>query len=132
MPGVIDSNHIHADELPGIWSPVQWDLSDEERTQELENQATASLLWSVDMPEALLRLLLDETAIERLFAPPAGYDSEQQGEWEDSLVTFGFKRPIRLEGVERDGDLVSLLYKLDGAGYWRLEFTPERVVIERV
>jgi hypothetical protein len=111
---------------------VQWELSEEERVQELENQSAASLLWAVDMPEAILRLLLDETAIERLYAPPEGYDPELQGGWDESLVTFGFKRPIRLERIERDGERVSVLYKLDGAGYWLMEFTPERVVIERV
>ena len=132
MPGLIDANHIHADELPGIWSPVQWELSEEERTQELEAQAAASLLWAVDAPEAILRLLLDETTIERVYAPPDGYDPELQGEWNESLVTFAFKRPIKLERIERNADSVSVLYKLDGAGYWLMEFTPERVVIERV
>jgi hypothetical protein len=44
MPGVIDPETINADTLPGIWSPVQWELNEHERIHELETQATASLL----------------------------------------------------------------------------------------
>jgi hypothetical protein len=60
MPSVIDPETMNVDKLPGVWSPVQWDLSEKERIEELDNQATASLLFSVDTPEAILRLLLDE------------------------------------------------------------------------
>ncbi|GAG46260.1 unnamed protein product, partial [marine sediment metagenome] len=63
MPRSIDPQTMNVDELPGIWSPVQWDLSEDERLEELENQATASLLWTVDTPEAILRLFLNETDI---------------------------------------------------------------------
>jgi len=132
MPGVIDPETMHVDSLPGVWSPVQWDLSDEERVREIESQAAASLLWSADVPEAILRLLLDEASITRLLDPPDGYDPDQQGEWDSSLVTFGFKRPIHLDTVERQGDLLTVVYKLEGAGYWQLEIGPGRVVIERV
>ena len=48
MPRRIDPQTINVDELPGIWSPVQWELFEDERLEELENQATASLLWTVD------------------------------------------------------------------------------------
>ena len=102
MPGVIDPDTINAGDLPGIWSPVQWDLSESARPQEIENQATASLLWSVDVPEAILRMLLQETEIERLFEPPEEYDPEQQGEWDSKLITFGFRKPIQLIKVERE------------------------------
>src|SRR5512137_2963879 len=101
MPGVIDVDTIEAGELPGVWSPVQWELSQEERVQEVEQQATASLLWSVDIPETILRMLLQETEIGRLFEPPEDYDPEEQGEWDNSLVTFGFQKPIKLVKVER-------------------------------
>ena len=94
MPGVIDPETMNAEDLPGIWSPVQWELDEEERNQELEAQATASLLWSVDVPEVILRLLLQETDIERLLEPPDDYDVEAQGEWDPDLVTFGFQKPI--------------------------------------
>jgi len=132
MTSVIIPETIHVDDLPGIWSPVQWELSEEERVAELEQQANASLIWTVDVPEAILRLLLEETAIERAYEPPAGFDAEQQGEWDESLVTFTFKRRVRLEAEERTPDSLSVIYKLDGAGYWQIEITPERVIIERI
>src|SRR5512143_4108649 len=116
MTAVIIPETIHVDELPGIWSPVQWDLAEDERLAELDQQATASLLWAVDVPEAILRLLLDETAIERLFEPPQGYDPDQQGEWDEALVTFAFKRRARLDSVEREGDSLAVIYNLEGAG----------------
>ena len=61
MTAVIIPETLHVDDLPGIWSPVQWLLSEDERAAELEQQATASLLYAVDAPEAILRLLLEET-----------------------------------------------------------------------
>ena len=79
MPIDIDPETIHVDNLPGIWSPVQWELDENERIYELESQATASLLWSVDAPEAILRLLLMEHAIDRAFGPPDGYDDRNPG-----------------------------------------------------
>jgi len=132
MPGVIDPETVYVDDLPGIWSPVQWELSEAERIHELEEQAKASLLEAVDVPEAILRLLLDETEIERAYEPPGGYDPDQQGEWEDSLVTFQFRRQIRLERVERESDSISIEYNFGDLGYWILEFEPERVTIERI
>ena len=42
MPIDMDPETMNVDELPGIWSPVQWELSEEERIMELEQQATAS------------------------------------------------------------------------------------------
>jgi len=132
MPAVIVPETIQVDDLPGIWSPVQWELTEEERVAELEQQATASLLWSVDVPEAILRMLLDETAIERLYEPPEGYDAAQQGEWDPSLVTFGFQRRIPLDTVERSNDTLAIIYKLEGAGYWKLVIGPDQVLLERI
>jgi hypothetical protein len=132
MPGVIDAETMQVDRLPGVWSPVQWDLTEEERAREIEEQAKASLLWAADVPEAVLRLLLSETGIERVFGPPEGYDPEQQGEWDSGMVTFGFSRRIHLQGLERKADLLEVEYQMEGAGWWRLEIGPERVVIERV
>jgi hypothetical protein len=132
MPGVIDPETLYVDDLPGIWSPVQWELSEEERIHELEEQAKASLLAAVDAPEAILRLLLDETEIERAYEPPQGYDPEQQGEWDDSLITFQFKRQVRLERVDRNSELLSVEYNFGDLGYWILEIESERVTIERV
>jgi hypothetical protein len=132
MAGVILAETMQVDSLPGVWSPVQWDMTEEERASEIEGQATASLLWSVDVPEAILRLLLGETDITRALEPPEGFDPEKQGEWDPELLTFTFKRPIRLEGVEREGDRLKVAYRLEGAGYWEIEIGPERVTIERV
>ncbi len=132
MPGVIDPETMNADDLPGIWSPVQWDLSEEERAQEVEAQAKASLIWSVDVPEAILRMLLQETEIERLFEPPEGYDLQVQGEWDASLVTFGFSKPIKLIKVEREHDYLYLEYKFGDFDYWSIEIEPEKVTISRI
>jgi hypothetical protein len=132
MPGVIDPERMNADDLPGIWSPVQWELSDEERVQELETQATASLLWSVDVPEAILRMMLQEMEIERLFDPPDGYNANVQGEWDAELVTFGFQKPIQLVKAEREHDYLYLEYKFGDFGYWYFEIEPEKMTMGRL
>ena len=31
MPSIIDPETIYVDNLPAIWSPVQWELTEEER-----------------------------------------------------------------------------------------------------
>lgn len=132
MPSVIDPETINVDSLPGIWSPVQWELSEEERLAELEIQATASLLHVVDVPEAILRLLLNETAIERLFDPPDGFDPELQGEWDPELVTFEFRRPIKLVRADRQRDSLRVEYDFKDLGRWLIEIEPESVQIRRV
>jgi hypothetical protein len=132
MPGVIDPETMNADGLPGIWSPVQWEITEDERISEVETQATASLLWSVDVPEAILRLLLQETEIERIFDPPEDYDPEEQGEWDANLVTFGFQKPIELIKVEREHNYLYLEYKFGDFGYWYIEIEPEKVTIKRI
>jgi hypothetical protein len=132
MPGVIDPETMNTEGLPGVWSPVQWELTDEQRAEELEAQATASLLWSVDVPETILRLLLQETEIERLFDPPDDYDPETQGEWDPELVTFGFKKPIELIKIEREQDYLYLEYKFGDSGYWYVEIEPEKLTIQRM
>lgn len=132
MPLDIDPETINIDPLPGIWSPVQWEMSEAERVHELESQAVASLLWSVDVPEAILRLLLGETSIQRAFGPPEGYDPEIQGEWDESLVTFKFKRPIKPENIERDTNFLYVTYDFEDLGHWALEIEPDRVSIQRI
>jgi hypothetical protein len=129
MPSVIDPETMQVDSLPVVWSPVQSQLAAEERAREVEEQATASLLWAADAPEAILRLLLGETAIVRVFDAPQGYDPDQQGEWDPRLVTFAFARPIRLLNEDRRPDRLALDYKLEGAGYWRMEIAPDSVSI---
>jgi hypothetical protein len=132
MPSVIDPETIHVDSLPVVWSPVQSPLAEEERAREVEEQATASLLWAADAPETILRLLLGETAIVRAFEPPTGHEPDQQGEWDPRLVTFSFARSIRLLSEERQPDHLALECKLEGAGYWRMKLTPDLVAISRL
>ncbi len=132
MPSVIDPETIHVDSLPVVWSPVQSPLTEAERAREVEEQATASLLWAADAPEAILRLLLQETAIDRALESPPGYDSARQGEWDPRIVTFAFARPIRLLAEQREPDRLALEYKLEGAGYWRMEITAESVTLTRL
>jgi hypothetical protein len=132
MPSVIDPETIHVDELPSIWSPVQWELTEEERIQAVEEQAAASLLWIMDTPEAILRLLLGETEIQRLYQPPEGYNPAEQGEWEDEILTFGPYRPMKLIEVERTREYLRLVYNFGDLGYWEFTIEPERVTIERI
>ena len=80
----------------------------------------------------LLRLLLNETGIDRAIAPPAGFDPEQQGEWDESIVTFEFERPIRLIKCERQADYLYIEYKFGDLGYWAFEIRPEEVKIKRI
>jgi hypothetical protein len=132
MPAVIDPETLYVSDLPGVWSPVQWELSESERAQEIEAQATASLLWAVSVPEAILRLLLNETAIERVYEPPERYDSELQGEWDETLVTFSFKHGVKIEKVERGSDFLYIEFKIADLGYWSMEIEPEKVTIGRI
>jgi len=132
MPSIIDPQTIYVDDLPTIWSPVQWDLTEEERVQAVEDQATASLLWNMDAPETILRLLLDETATQRLFQQPSGYDTEQQGVWNNELITFGPKRAIKLISVDRKPNSLELVYDFGNLGSWEFIIEPEKVTIERI
>lgn len=132
MPGVIDPETINVDQLPGIWSPVQWELSEAERIQELHAQATASLLWAVDIPEAILRLLLGLTKIDRALDPPQDYDPELQGKWDPKQVTFEFTHPIHLQRVERERDYLYVEYKVDDLGWWAFEIEPEKITLKRL
>jgi hypothetical protein len=132
MPSVIDPETMPVDRLPVVWAPVQSPLTEDERVRELEAQATASLLWAADAPEAILRLLLGETAIARIVEPPQGYDPQQQGAWDPRLLTFAFARPVQLLSEERRSDYLALEYKLEGAGYWRLEITPSSATLSKL
>lgn len=132
MPSTIDPQTLYVDDLPAIWSPVQWELSEQERVQAVEEQATASLLWSMDAPEVILRLLLEETGIERLFAQPKDYNVEEQGDWDESLITFGPRRPMKLESIERTPTRLELVYNFYEMGHWEFVIESEKVTIERI
>jgi len=132
MPSVVDPETMNVDNLPGVWTPIQWDLDEIERMEELEAQATASLLYAVDPPESILRLLLDETGVERAYEPPPGFDPELQGEWDAELLSFKFTRPIRLIQVNRERDFLQVEYDFQDLGRWIVEIEPERIQIQRV
>lgn len=132
MPSHIDPQTIYVDPLPTIWSPVQWELTEDERLQELHQQATASLLWTADMPEAVLRLLLGETEIKRTTQPPEGYDETIQDEWDDSLVTFAFRRRVKLLNIEREEDYLYVEYDMEGLGRYALEIEADSVSMYRI
>jgi hypothetical protein len=132
MPGVIEPERINIDIIPGIWTPVQWEMTDEERQIELEQQATASLLWSIDIPEAIVRMLLSETRIERTFEAPDGYNPDVQGAWDSDLVAFKFRIPIRLDDLSREPNKLTAAYDFGELGYWCIEIEPEKVTIERL
>jgi hypothetical protein len=132
MPGLIDPQTIEVNGLPVIWSPVQSPLTEEEKIRELDQQATASLLWAATIPEQVLRLLLSETDIEPISDPPAGYDPDVQGEWDSSQLTFAFSRVIRLLREDRRPDRLTVEYKVDGAGTWIVEIGLEEVSVARI
>ncbi|MBN1303943.1 MAG: hypothetical protein JXA13_05865 [Anaerolineales bacterium] len=132
MPSVIDPLTMYVDDLPAIWSPVQWELTEEERIQAINDQAAASLLWTMDAPEAILRLLLDETAIKQFYEPPAGYHPTEQGSWDPDILTFGPQRGMKLEEIERTSEYLRLVYKVEDLGYWEFRIEPEKVIIERI
>jgi len=132
MPSVIDPQTIHVDELPAIWSPVQWELTEEEHVEAVNEQATASLLWTMDAPEAILRLLLNETEIQRLYQTPDDYAPAEQGEWDEGILTFGPYRSMKLIEIERDRDYLRLVYNFGDLGYWEFMIEPEKVTIERI
>jgi hypothetical protein len=132
MPGVIDHETMYVDDLPGIWAPVQWYLTEEERKQEIEEQARASLLWSVNAPEAILRLLLSETEIQKGLTTLQMVTTPKSKGNGTSLLTFRFRRQVRLEGVERETGQIRLVYDCDDLGYWGFTIEEERVLIERL
>jgi hypothetical protein len=132
MPMDIDPETMNVDNLPGIWSPVQWEVTEEEVILELENQAKASLLSAVDVPEAILRMLLGEIDVERAYSAPKNFNPQQQGEWDEKMVTFQFKRPIELEKVEREEHYLYAEYKLSELGRWGIEIEPDGVSIFRL
>ena len=132
MSKIIDPQTIHVDDLPAVWSPVQWELTEIERIGEMEDQAQASMLWAVDNPETILRLLLNEIEIERTTEAPPGWDPELQGDWNPDLITFTFKRRFELVKLEREPDRLYVEYKVEDLGYWGLEIEAEKVSIQRL
>jgi hypothetical protein len=132
MPGVIDPETMQVDDLPSVWAPVQWDQTETERAQEIERQAAASLLATADIPEAILRLLLNESEIVQAYDPPRGYKPDEQGEWDPETITFAYRRPIRLVKVERSPENMLAEYDFGDLGRWLFEIGLERITLERI
>jgi hypothetical protein len=132
MPAIIDTQALNVNDLPTVWSPVQWELTEGERVDELENQATASLLWAADAPEAILRLLLGETGINQAVTPPDRYDPEQQGDWDPEIVTYQFKHSIQLVKCVREQDSLYVEYNFGELGRWAFEIGPDDVRIAHI
>ncbi|HEY3343898.1 MAG TPA: hypothetical protein VGJ97_03155 [Anaerolineaceae bacterium] len=132
MPGVIDPETMQVDDLPSVWAPVQWDQTETERAQEIERQAAASLLATADIPEAILRLLLNESEIVQAYDPPRGYKPDEQGEWDPETITFAYRRPIRLVKVERSPENMLAEYDFGDLGRWLVEIGLERITLERI
>jgi hypothetical protein len=86
----------------------------------------------MDAPEAILRLLLNETGIKRLYDQPKDYNPEEQGEWDKNLITFGPDRSIKLESVERTPTSLYLVYDFGDLGHWEFVIEAEKVSIERI
>lgn len=132
MPGIMDPELMHADELPAVWAPVQWEQSEKEHSTEIDRNASANLLFNSDVPEAVLRLLLNETDSQVVYEPPKGYNPEEQGEWDSEIMTFAFLREIKLRQVIRESDSLVVVYDFGSRGTWRMEISPERMILERV
>ena len=132
MPKYIDPQTIPVEDLPGVWTPFPEDLSPDEHVAAVEDQAKASMLWSIDHPETILRLMLNETAITRAFEAPLGYDEERQGKWDKSLTAFTFKRAMWVEHIERQPDNLYIVYEVEDLGRWAIEIKPEEIHIGKL
>jgi hypothetical protein len=95
-------------------------------------QTTSVLHWSVDGPEGLLRLLLQETETDRILEPPEDYDPETQGKWDTEFASFGFRKPFELIKVEQVYNYLYLEYKFGVIGHWFVEIQPEKMTIARI
>ncbi|MBN1439350.1 MAG: hypothetical protein JW929_08080 [Anaerolineales bacterium] len=131
MAGILDPLTFPTVNLPAVWCPKKEKLSGKRLALSIEEQAKGSLLQCADPVEAALRLIYGETEIERTFTPPEGYDEAVQGAWDDSQVTFAFRRRVWRETEERETDCLRMVYRMDGAGRFQTEITPERFTIAR-
>ncbi|MEX2030529.1 MAG: hypothetical protein WD906_06125 [Anaerolineales bacterium] len=132
MPGVIDPETMAVGGVPTLWWPVQIELTEAERLEEIERQTLAGLLWAAPVPEAVLRLLLGETDVVRAIDPPGGFDPEAQGEWDPERATFVFRRPLHLEADREEDSSRVLEYALEGAGHWRMVISAEQFSVSRI
>jgi hypothetical protein len=80
----------------------------------------------------ILRLLLDEAALEHFFKAPVGFNPANQGEWNEKLIMFGPKRPIKLESLERTPTRLELVYNLADLGMGEFIIESEKVRIAHI
>lgn len=147
MPGAIDFETMDVDELTPVWFPSDEEPETPERYESMVRQeASARLMTMVGVPEAVLRLLVGETEVSRVPRDVGREDEEgrrdfeagggagEAGAAEDELPpdSFEFSRPITAETVEMTREGLLVIYRLEGAGTWRLFLESERVMIERV
>jgi hypothetical protein len=109
--------------VPAVWTPIKEKSDANPLALQIHEQAKASLLISADIMESILRLLLGETEVERVFTPPKGYDEEQQGAWDTDAITFAFVRSVRIKSENRDAGKLLMQYEVEGKGDYYVELT---------
>lgn len=141
MPGAIDFETMDVDDLSPVWFPEEAGPEPEQREAWLHQQARAHLLTMVGTPEAVLRLLLRETDVARVPADDVaaapgdeGFPAEAGDADAEPLPSdsFEFARPAVAQETELTRDGLQVIYRVDGAGTWRLILESDRVTIERI
>lgn len=156
MPGAIDFETMDVDELTPVWWPSDGELTAEQYETMVQQEARTHLLAMVGVPEAILRLLVQETEVSRVahevvdqgrgarrdFEAEADADADagdgaDAGAGDDADAgfppdSFEFSHPIVAEKVETTRDGLFVVYSLEGSGTWRMLFESGRVTIERV
>ncbi len=147
MAGAIDFDTMDVDELTPVWFPSDEELATPEQYESaLRQEARARLITMLGVPEAVLRLLVGETEVSRVPRDVRREDEQGRRDFEvgggagdaaaaeDELPpdSFEFSRPITAETVEMTREGLLVIYRLEGAGTWRLFLESERVMIERV
>jgi hypothetical protein len=117
--------------LPAIWTPIKEKSEANPLALQIQEQARASLLLTADTIESILRLLLGETEVERVFTPPKGYDTELQGEWDNSAITFTFIRSIRIFSENRDPEQLKMQYEVEGRGIYNIILNKDGIEIKK-
>jgi hypothetical protein len=154
MPGAIDFETMDVDELTPVWCPSDEELTPEQYESALQQEARAHLLTMAGVPEAILRLLVQETEVSRVAREVVGqvrgarrdFEAEADADADDGADggsgadadaefppdSFEFSHPIVAETVEMTRDGLLVVYRLEGAGTWRMLLESGRVTIERV
>jgi hypothetical protein len=123
MTSVIDPLTFPVIDVPAIWCPPETKTRTAHPVLELERQAQANLILSADIIESVIRLIFGEAEIEKVMEPPEGYDPDVQGDWDESVATYAFKRPILKIEEERDEQHLLLVYSMKELGTYRVALT---------